>query len=157
IDVDAQNGGEVIADVLTGLELVGDAGTVAGADVKEPIGTEAEAAGVVATRGPFEDDLLRSGIGLGRVAFGLEARLPASLGQALLVVVVDDVGDVHVAILGKLGMEGHRVGGLAGLAQVEERIGLVRLGVVAKGEDLAAMLDDEEAIAPGSIDDLERL
>src|ERR1051326_869611 len=57
IDVDAENRGKDVADVLTGFKLVGDAAAVAAADIEEPIRPELEAATVVAARGPLEDDL----------------------------------------------------------------------------------------------------
>src|SRR5437879_4269352 len=83
VDVDTQDAAEQVADVLAGLQLVGDTAAVAGADVEVAVRPEAEAAAVVAARGPFDDHLLAGNVGPGRVARGGESRDPRPLGLVL--------------------------------------------------------------------------
>ena len=67
VHVDAEHGGEQVGNVLAGLEAVGDAAAVAGADVEEAVGAELQTAGVMAAAGPLEDDLLAIRVGDQRI------------------------------------------------------------------------------------------
>src|SRR5262245_56481786 len=62
IDVDANDAGEEVADVLPGLELVGNAAAVAARKVKVAVLSKRQAARVVPPGGPFEDHLFSFGV-----------------------------------------------------------------------------------------------
>ena len=58
INIQPQDRTEQIADVLTGLQSVGDAAAIARREVKHSVRPEPQAASVVSAGGPFEDQLL---------------------------------------------------------------------------------------------------
>src|SRR5262249_6980175 len=153
VDVDAQQGGEQVADVLSGVQTVGDAAAVAGAEVQVAIRPEANAAAVVAARRPGQQDGLRFRVGARRVRAGaVEARRPAAV--RLLLVGVDDVGDVEVAVLLELRVHDHAVDGPL---QVDQQFLAGVAGVRGEGIDLAAPLGHDPAVTAGYERQLERL
>lgn len=90
IDVDAQDGGEEVRDVLAGQEgAVGGIriGAIAGGDEEGAVVGEGEGAAVVSAAGPGEDDLFAGGIDAGgsselrwkRAIFDPAGRVPGSL------------------------------------------------------------------------------
>ena len=62
VDIDAEDGSGEIGEVLAGEVEVGDAAAVAGGDVEVSVGAELQAAAVVASRRPLQQDLLTLGI-----------------------------------------------------------------------------------------------
>src|SRR5690349_21715253 len=83
VHVDAQQLGENAAEILTDVELVGNAGAVAGDNVKIAIGAELQTAAVMAAAGPLEDDFFRGDVNDGRVTLDGEAGHARALRQIL--------------------------------------------------------------------------
>ena len=75
IDIDPQERTEQIADVLSGLQPVGDPTAVPGGEVEEAVRTEADASAIVSAGRPGEQDRLRRRIRLGRIELQLRVRL----------------------------------------------------------------------------------
>ena len=85
--------------------FVGDPTSVTQSDVEIPIRTEPQAASIVVTRKPLQDNLFRIRIAAERVVrANSESREPSSLGQRILR--MNDVGHKNVAIFLKLRVKG---------------------------------------------------
>ena len=83
IDVDAQDGGEPVADVLAGEQGIGGRGhfSIACGNVEVAIGSKRDGRSIVSTAQPGEDDLLTLGIDLKRsLSCDFEAREPCAIG-----------------------------------------------------------------------------
>ena len=64
VDVDPQNGGKQVGDILSGVQLVGDAAAVSRGDIEIAVKPEPQAPPVVSAGRPFKDDGFRGRIGL---------------------------------------------------------------------------------------------
>src|SRR5262245_60927269 len=104
IDVDANDAGEEVANVLSGLELVGNAAAVAARKVKVSVLSKRQAAGVVSAGRPFENHLFRFGVAAPGALFAdLKPGNSAPFGHGLLV--VDHISYEDVTVLLKFRME----------------------------------------------------
>ena len=133
IHVDAKDRTEHVAEVLTGREFIRDPAAVPGREIEIALGTESNAAAVVAPRGPFQDDLLglrvrHRGIGLVR----LESREAAPFRLRLRG--VENVRHVEIAVLREARMEDDPVGCLA---DVDQEIRLRDVRAILERVDLA--------------------
>ena len=64
VDVDPQNGGQQVGDILSGITLIGDAAAVPRGNIEIAVGAESETPPVVSAGRPFKDDGFGGGIGL---------------------------------------------------------------------------------------------
>jgi hypothetical protein len=86
VNIDPQNRGEEIAQVLAGALRVwrGGAGAVSRGDIEIPIGSKGQAAAVVPSSEPSEQNRLALGLDPGRIARPyLEGREPGSIGTPI--------------------------------------------------------------------------
>ncbi len=147
IHVDTENGPQQVAEILSGLKLVGDAAPVAGRQVQISVRTEAEVAPVVTAARPLEDHELTFRIGLERFRIAnRESRDPAPLGKRVLG--VEHARDEYPTVLEVTGMKGQTV---HRPTDVDEQCLLARpqrtfTGSDLKREDFAVPLGDPESV-----------
>ena len=67
VNIDPQDRAGEIGEILSGEVEIGDAAAVAGGDVEVAIGTELQAAAIVSSRGPLQQDLLTLGVAAWRL------------------------------------------------------------------------------------------
>src|SRR5262249_20434194 len=143
IDINAQDRRQQVANVLAGVQAVGDAAAVAGREVEVAVWSEADAAAVVTSRGPLHEDALGLRIGLGRgFPVDLETRQVTAVGLLLLRL---DGSDIEETVLRELGVHHHAI---YSAPDIDEQLlaGLLRVG--GNRVDLAAPFGDDPAVHP---------
>ena len=164
IDVDAENGRQQVADILSGVEGIGRVrvGAVAGRDVEKAVLAELEIAAVMAAGQPGDDDFLRARIDARWIRVRhLEAGHARAIRKRSLGLARQHIANIAVAVFLELRMKRQPVervqplGALdllpvrESLRDVEEQICLGAGGIHRKGKDLAELFADEKAIHAG--------
>src|SRR5229473_4620553 len=148
IDIDPQDGGKQVANVLTGVQRVRRIGTgpVPGRNVEIAVQTETDATAIVPARFPGDHRLLAFQIDLRRVRVRhFETRDVRAVRQFRL----QDVPDIDLAVPRKLRMESQAVTLRylrIQLLEVGKQIGTFASLVIRKRKNLSRMLDDQPAI-----------
>ncbi len=157
MDVDAQDGRKKIAAILPGAQFVRRVGSpaVTTRDVEIPVRAEFQAAAIVAASQPGDENLLAGRIDVGRIRVAYPK--PRDAGPFRLVA-PQHVAEVDEAVHRKIGIEGDSIDVLQLRHQFPERekqVGALHRIVLRKRVEVAAQLDDDEAIRirePGGTD-----
>ena len=170
IDVDPQDGGEQVGDVLPRVERVGRVRVrrVPRGDVQHPVGAEVEITAVVTSLQVGDDDLLARRVDAWRIGRGdPEPRHARAVGEVHLVGVRSPQGiaDEALAVPFEVRMKGQPVHRLDLLrpreqgdrpdlpGQIQEPLGPGIGSVSIEGIQDARLLADDEPIAPGDAGD----
>src|SRR5262249_21396657 len=155
VDIDAQDRGKQVADVLAGVERIGriGAGAVAGRDVEHAVIAEVQVTAVVSAAQKGDEDFLALRIDTRRVGVAdAEARQARAFGQLLIrILASQNVANVTVTVLRKLRMKSQAVQGLdaAGLVfvpgaklggQVKKEVLLIGLWIEGERVDFPRLL-----------------
>src|SRR5207253_1438591 len=109
IYIDAEDLAGQRAEILPCEILIGDPAGVACTDVEESIGTKLQTAAVVTSAWPLDNDLLAMRIAYGRLT-RLHAKPRYARARWQLFLQVDDVRDIHEAVLDILRVRRKTVG-----------------------------------------------
>ena len=153
IDVDSQDRGKQVADILprvVGIGRRGDAG-VTGGNIEEAVRAESKAAPVVAPRRIGKDDLFARGVDPQRVD---AARREPSDARAVGPLTRQRVAEEDLPVLGKPGMKRQAVERperAPPRGEVEGDLGMICPRLVGEREDLSAELSDDEVQRAGHL------